>query len=143
MIGNGVTSVTIEVSRSGLTAARQEEMLNIYTGDPHYRHLQVPITLMKANRLEVSATPERIELTGSGSQLVRLRAAGDKTVRIEKAECDHPGVKCTWASGPGNDATLRISVDAAQFTTAAATVHVRLTEPSAMTLNIPVAVRKE
>jgi hypothetical protein len=140
--GNGVTKVTLQVSRSALTAARQEETLNIYTDDPNYRHLQVPITLVKANRAELTASPDRLELTG-GSKLVRLRASGDKAVRIEKATADHPALKCTWAPGPGNDATLKVSVDAAQFTAANAVVRVVLTEPAGQTIEIPVVLRKE
>jgi hypothetical protein len=142
-LGNGVTKVMLEVSQSALTAARQEETLNIYTDDPNYRQLQVPITLLKADRADVSATPDKIELSGPGSQLVRLRASGNKAVRIEKADADHPAVKCTWAPGPGNDATLKISVDATLLTSASATVRVRLTEPSAQTLTILVALRRE
>jgi Protein of unknown function (DUF1573) len=144
-LGNGVTKVTLEVSRSALTAARQEETLNIYTDDPDYRHLQVPITLMRASRPDVSATPDRIEISGSGSQLVRLRASGDNAVRIEKADVDHAALKCTWASGPGADATLKISVDGALLTTprALGSVRVRLLEPAAQTLTITVVLRKE
>jgi hypothetical protein len=137
----GVTKIVLEVSRDSLTAPRQEETLNIFTDDPDYRQMQVPITLVKAIRAEVTATPDRVEI-GASSQLVRLRAAGDKAVRIASVEADHPAVKCTWAAGPGNDATLKISVDAAQFTAPTASVRVHLIEPSRMTLTIPVARAK-
>jgi hypothetical protein len=141
----GVTKVTLEVSRAALTANRQEESLNIYADDPAYRQLQVPITLIRANRAEVTATPARVELTGSGSQLIRLRAVGDKAVRVEKADADHPAIKCTWAAGPGDDATLKISVDAGQLTAPSvlASVRVRLSEPAGQTVAISVALRKE
>ena len=141
--GKGVTKVFLEVSRSALTATRQEEMINIYTNDASYLHLQVPITLMKANRVEVSATPARVEIVGAGSQLVRLRALGDQAVRIEKVDIDQPGVKCTWAAGPGKDATLRIAVDAAQVTAAKANVRVQLLEPTPTVITIPVVLHKE
>jgi hypothetical protein len=142
---DGATKVVLEVARSGLTAATQEEMLNIYTDDPHYRHLQVPITLTKAQRAEVSATPSMVEVTGSGSQLVRLRGAGEQMVRIERADADHPALKCTWAAGPGNDATLKIVVNAALLSTpnALASVRVQLAAPAGATLTIPIDLRKE
>jgi hypothetical protein len=108
---NGVTKAIIEVSGAALAAARQEEMLNIYTDDPYYRHLQVPITLTKANRPAVSASPDKVELVGGGSVLVRLRSSNDQAVRVESAVADHPFVRCTWAAGPGNDATLKIALD--------------------------------
>lgn len=139
----GVTKITLEVSRADLTSSRHEETLNIYSDDPDYRHLQVPITLIKTNRNEVSATPDKIEISGSGAQLVRLRAAGDKTVRIESAEADHAAIKCTWAAGPGNDATLKINVNAAQLTATTARVRIQVAEPSPMTITIPVIIRKD
>ncbi len=141
--GNGVTTVMLEVTRAALTAARQEEMLTIHTDDPHYRILQVPITLTKANGQRVTVTPERVELRGAGSKLVRLRAAGDQPVRIERVDADHPALKCTWAAGPDNDATLKISVAGLQPTTiTATTVRVRLAQPAA-TLTIPITLHME
>jgi hypothetical protein len=137
----GVTKVILEVSRSALTAPRQEETLSIYTDDPNYRQLQVPITLIKANRPEVTATPDKVEIIGVGSQLVRLRAAGDKTVRIQKAEADQPLVNCTWAAGPGNDATLKIS--AASQHAGVASVRVQLAQPAGEIVSVPVVLRKE
>jgi hypothetical protein len=137
----GVTKVILEVSRSTLTASRQEETLNIYTNDPNYRQLQVPITLSQANRAKVSATPDKVEIIGAGSQLVRLRAAGDKTVRIQKAEADQPLVHCTWAMGPGNDATLKIS--AASPHVGVVNVRVQLAEPAGEIVSVPVVLRKE
>jgi hypothetical protein len=142
---DGVTRVTLEVSAAGLTAARQEETLNIYTDDPYYRELQVPITLMKATRPAVSATPAKVEIVGPGSQLVRLRGTGDKAVRIDMAKANNPGIKCTWAAGPGNDATLKISADATAWLPVSALpcVLIHLAEPAGATLVIPVVLRKE
>jgi len=137
----GVTKVILEVSRSALTASRQEETLNIYTDDPNYRQLQVPITLSKANPAKVSATPDKVEIIGAGSQLVRLRAAGDKTVRIQKAEADQPLVHCTWAMGPGNDATLKIS--AASPRVGVVSVRVQLAQPAGEIVSVPVVLREE
>ncbi len=140
---NGVTRVLLEVSAAALTAARQEEILSVYIDDPFYRELQVPITLTKANRPAVTATPEQVEIVGPGSQIVRLRGNGDEAVRIDRAEASQPGIKCTWAAGPGNDATLKISAaDDASFSTPAR-VLVHLATPAGATVVIPVALRKD
>lgn len=139
---DGVTKVFLEVSRSALTAARQEETLNIYTDDPHYRHLQVPITLMKADRPDVSATPAKVEINGAGSQMVRLRAVGEQAVRIEKIDADHPAIKCTWAPGPGNDATLKIAADAWRLPAADVAARVRV-QVGTTALTIPVLLRRD
>jgi hypothetical protein len=140
---NGVTRVLLEVSAIALTAARQEETLSIYFDDPFYRELQVPITLVKANRPTLTASPQQVEIVGAGSQLVRLRGNGDMPVRIDKAEANQPGIKCTWAAGPGNDATLKISTDATAGFTTPARVLVHLAEPAGATVVIPVMLRKE
>jgi len=144
-LGAGVTKIVIEVSRAAMTAARQGETLDIYTDDPAYPHLQVPITLTMASRADVTATPANVELVGSGSQLVRLRGAGGQVVRIHKAQSDHAAIQCTWAAGPGNEATLKVRVDAGLLATANASAEVRvvLAEPAGATLAIPVQVRKE
>lgn len=141
----GMTKVIVEVSAADLTRPRQEGMLSIVTDDPDYRQLQIPITLTKAVRADVTATPERVEILGNGSQLVRLRGAGDRALRLENIESDHPAIKCVWASGPGNDATIKIIADATKLTSPSATtmVRVRLTEPAGASVTIPVVVRKE
>lgn len=147
---NGVTRVMLEVSAAALTAGRQEETLNIYLDDPYYRELQVPITLVKAVRPTVSASPAQVEIIGVGSQLVRLRGNGDQAVRIAKAAANNAGIKCTWAAGPGNDATLKISADATagllssmRSPSTLPSVVVYLAEPAGATLTIPLLLRKE
>lgn len=139
--GDGVTRVALDVDGNALSTARHDEILAIYTDDPYYRELQVPITLMKTDRADVTASPAKAEIVGSGVQLIRLRAAGEKTVRIADADSDHTGIKCTWAAGPGNDATLKIS--AAATATQAAVVRVRLSEPAGAVVTIPVTLRKD
>jgi hypothetical protein len=143
--GAGVTKIILEVSRSAMTAARQEETVNIYTNDPAYDHLQVPITLTKASRADVTATPEKVELVGASSQLVRLRGAGGQVVRIQKAHADHAAIECTWAAGPGSEATLKIRVNPGLLPTARASAEVRVefAEPAGVTLTIPVQVGTE
>lgn len=137
--GAGVTVVALEVRGADLTRPRQEETLNIYTDDPNYRHLQVPITLMKAERAAVTATPTLVEIAGVSSEVVRLRGSGAQPVRVERIEADHPGLRCTWAAGPGNDATLRIAqTGAATDAQTAVRVHI-----GATVLTIPVTLRKE
>ena len=128
-----------------MTADRQEETLNLYTDDPAYPHLQVPITLMQSIRAAMTATPEKVELIGAGSQLVRLRGANGQVVRIEKAVSDHPAITCTWAAGPGNESTLKIRVNPALLATPGASTEVRIqfVEPAGTTLSIPVRMKKE
>lgn len=142
--GNGATKVILEVKREELTASRQEVTLNIYTNDPVYQHLQIPVVLMKAGRSAVTATPNPVEFRGASvsSKLVRLRAANDQVVRIEHVEADQPGLKCAWSPGPGNDATVKITTHG-QPAAQSGSVRVRLTEPSGQVITIPVVMRPE
>lgn len=142
----GVTRVVLEVKAADLPAGRTEEMLAIYLDDPFYRQLEVPITLVKAVRPAVTAAPERVEVACPGAQLVRLRADGARPVRIEKIDVNNAGIKCTWAAGPGNDATLKISADATARFLAPSTpprVLVHLAEPAGAMVEIPVALRQD
>jgi hypothetical protein len=139
--GNGITRIALDINGNALSTARHDALLTIYTDDPYYRELQVPITLMRAARADVTASPAKAEIVGSGVQLVRLRSAGDKAVRIADADSDHAGIKCSWAAGPGNDATLKISATAAA--SQAAIVRVRLSEPAGAVVTIPVTLRKD
>jgi hypothetical protein len=63
-------------------------------------------------------------------------------VRIEKVDADHPAVTCTFAAGPGNDATLKISVDASKLDGAPARVRVHLAQPTGVVI-IPVTAQKQ
>ncbi len=139
---NGVTKAILEVSGAALGAGRQEEMLNIYTDDPYYRHLQVPITLTKVNRPAVSAAPDKVEFFNGGSLLVRLRSLNDQPVRVDSAVADHPFIRCTWAAGPGNDATLKITFDADKHSPPDGATQVRV-RVGGTVVTIPVALHKE
>ena len=140
--GGGVTKIILEASGAGIEPGRYDEMLNIYTTDPLYGHLQVPVTLTRAPKTAVLATPDRVVLTLEGgrpaSALVRLRPRGEKPVVVERVEAEDPAVACTWAAGPGTGATLRLEVRSARALTT--TVRVHLTGPLQETLVIPVRV---
>ncbi|MCI0376660.1 MAG: DUF1573 domain-containing protein [Gemmataceae bacterium] len=111
-LGGGVTKIVLEANAADLTPGRHDELLSIYTSDPEYGHLQIPLTLTRLSAALVQAVPQRVELRGqNASQLVRLRPRGAETVVVEKIEADHPAIVCTWAAGPGTSATVRLRVE--------------------------------
>ena len=123
-----------------------EEMLRICTSDPLYSELKVPFTIFKRSRRLVSAAPASVVLSESADQplparIVRLSAADDGEVQIARIESDHPAVHCTWAQGPGHQATLKLRVDRKQIPgdRLRAFVHVHLSHPAAEILTIPVS----
>ncbi len=141
-----VTTIAFEVDRANLQAKRNEETLDIYTDDPGHRHLQIPLTLIAAPKTPaVRAVPERVQLDAAkaNSQLVRLRGTADRALRLDKAIPDHPALRCTWAAGPGNDATLRIALDPAKAGDATiASVRISFDEPAGTSLTIPVTLQR-
>ena len=124
---------------------RHEEAVAIYTGDPEYRALTVPVTIVKRSRERLSAAPREVTLTAAAGQslparIVQVRDPQDRPVVIDSVTADDPAVTCRWASGPGNAATLRIQVDRGRihgdhFQTA---VHIRTKSPQGESITIPV-----
>lgn len=140
-----ITTIAFEVDRSNLAMARNEETLDIYTDDPNHRHLQIPLTLTAtAKGLSVRAVPGQVQLdaTMADSQLIRLRGVNNQMVRVEKAMADHPALRCTFAAGPGNDATLKVVIDPAKVGDATnGVVRVFLSEPAGAIVTIPVSIK--
>jgi hypothetical protein len=124
---------------------KQEAVLHLVTDDPQYRDLRVPLTLLKRPRLHVRAAPAEVTFASVGldaqpERLVRLAAVDGRRVVVEAVQADDPAVSCRWEPGPGDAATLLLSLDRSKLSGAElhATVRVRLTGPAAETLTIPV-----
>ena len=141
--GGWERTVRVEVLE-GYPGGRHEETLQIFTADPDYPELRVPVTVVRKPRHAVRASPEAITLEAEGSRplpsrLVLLRGSGAAVV-VEKVEADDPAVRCRWAAGPGQDATLRVEVDRARVGPGGlhAAVRVRLGGPRPETVTVPV-----
>ena len=142
--GHTIYTIQLEVAPD-FPEGRHDETLSIYTTDGDFRELRVPVTVIKKQHLTVSATPDNIALTGAKEQplpssLVRLRGPDDEAIQIERVEADHPAIRCTWAMGPNNMATVKIAFDRSKIDGdgVQSAVHVYVTKPSAQTLTIPV-----
>jgi hypothetical protein len=141
--GRKVVAVRVDVL-PGFPPGRHDETLQIFTPDPAYPELRVPVTVVKQLQATVSAAPAEVTLTaGAGplpARVVLLRGAGGQDVAIERAECDDPAVRCTWAKGPGEMATLRVQVDRAGVSAGGlhAAVRVRLSSPAGSEVTVPV-----
>lgn len=134
--GRKVVPVRVEVE-TGFPEGRHDETLQIFTSDPEYPELRVPVTIVKRSRTLVGATPAEVLLRASGSgalpaKVVLLRGAEGQEVAIDRVESDNASVRCTWAKGPGRMSTLRVQVDRAAVTSDGlhATLRVRLAQPA-------------
>lgn len=142
--GNGVTRVLLDVSGRALQPGRHDLTLILYTDDPQYRELQVPITVTRGGDGLVTATPRAVQVRSAGvsSQLVRLRG-GTQQLIVESATCDDPAIGCTWANAPDSGVVLKIRVDAVALRERRADVRVQLGGAAPQTLTIPVVVETE
>lgn len=66
-----------------------------------------------------------------------MRSADGKPVRVEKAECDVPGVAVKWSPGASPVAALRVTVAAGQG--GSARVRVTFAEPAGHEVVVPVS----
>jgi hypothetical protein len=142
--GIGNFAVKLDVL-PGFPEGRHEETLQIFSSDPEYPELRVPVTVIKQSRAAVCPTPSEVSLRDNGGPLpgriVRLRGAQGKVVVVERVECEDPAVQCTWASGPGDMATLRVQVDRTKVSATAGlntTLVVRLASPAGQEVLVPI-----
>jgi hypothetical protein len=143
--GNWARAVHVEVLADH-PEGRHEENLLVATADPAYPELRIPLTVVRRPRHGVTATPEAVTLSAEAgkalpARVVLLRGPGDAEVEVEGVEADDPAVRCQWAKGPGRMATLRVQVDGKRLAGGGAlqsAVRVRLNQPRAETLTIPV-----
>ncbi|HXG13058.1 MAG TPA: DUF1573 domain-containing protein [Gemmataceae bacterium] len=140
--GHWVRRIRLEVS-ADYPEGRHEETLNIFTDDPLYRDLKVPVTVVKRSRPRVTAVPAAVELTAAvPSCRVRLRDSQNQAVVVERITADDPAIACQWAPGPDTEATLKVRVDCARLSggNLRSAIRVHLSRPVRETVVIPVRV---
>lgn len=124
---------------------RHDEVLALYTDDPDYPELKVPVTILKRLPQRFSATPAEVSLTAPAGQpipsrIVLIRDKDNESVTVDRVVADDPAIACRWAPGPNTMATVKITVDRRRLygSSLHSAVHVHLSKPVAETLTIPV-----
>jgi len=122
--------VTVEVAQAGgmpraqgvvvklsatAPAGHRDELVVLYTDDPAYPELRVPVRVLKRAAGTVIATPDAVSARFAPGQtevsvLVQLRAPDGKAFAIAGAECDRPGVQVKHSTGSAALATVRVTV---------------------------------
>jgi len=145
--GHQVRKMRLVVA-SDYPEGRHDEILGIYTDDPSYRELKVPVTVIKQGRQRLVATPDEVRLEAPRGQpipsrIVLLRDRQDQQVEIESINADHPAIKCQWAKGPGVMSTVKVQIDYRQLTaeTLQSAVHIHCSKPLPLTMTIPVDMK--
>jgi hypothetical protein len=144
--GQLVRTIQLQVA-DDFPDGRHEETLVIYTDDPLYRELKVPITVVKHVRQRITASPDVVTWTVPRGQaipakIVRIHDSQDRTIEIERLTPSDQAISCTWARGPGANATLRVTVDQAKLTRdeLRGSIEIKISKPTAETVTIPVTV---
>jgi hypothetical protein len=144
--GHSTHIIHLEIG-DGFTEGRHEEALDIVTDDATYGTLRVPVVITKKLRQRVAAAPDSVKIRAAAGQplpsrILLLRDSENEQVVIERIAADHPALQCKWASGPGNAATVRISMDRTGLATdrLQANVHIILSKPVSQTMVIPVTL---
>ncbi len=144
--GHLVNKVQLMIGND-IAEGRHEELVSLFTNDPDYREIKVPVTIVKRPRQRLSATPSRIELPlhpgeSLPARMVLIRDRENQEVEVEAVSADSPAITCRWAKGPGAMTTLRIRVDRDQIqdSTWESTVRVQVVKPTRQTLLVPVII---
>jgi hypothetical protein len=141
--GREMSAIRLDVL-PGFPEGRHDEALQIFSSDPEYPELRVPVTVVKQSRAAVSATPAEVTMSLLAgplpARMVRLRGAEGQTVEVERVTSDDPAVRCTSAKGPGEMATLRIQIDRARVppTGLHTALVVHLSSPAGVEVTVPV-----
>jgi hypothetical protein len=136
-------SVVVKVAANA-PAGHRDEVVVLYTDDPAYPELRVPVRVLKRAAGGVTATPAAVQVRlapgqSESSALVQLRSPDGKAVGVSGAESDMPGVRVKWSAGRGPVATVRVTVpEAVAAKPGRCTVRVRLSEPGGE-VSIPVS----
>jgi hypothetical protein len=143
--GRTVYTIQLDVAPD-FPEGRHDETLFIFTNDADFRELKVPVTVFKKLRRSFAVTPESVSVTAAKGQpppscLVRLRGPDGDVIEIERVEADHPAIRCTWAVGPNNLATVKVTFDRDRIDgeTLQSAIHVHIAKPAPQTLTIPVS----
>jgi hypothetical protein len=144
--GRPIQVIRLEV-RADYPEGSRDETVTIYTDDPAYRELRVPVTVAKPAKQRISATPPEVRLTAPPGQpipsrIILLRDADDQPVILEKITADDPALKFRWAEGPGAMTTVKVQVDAGQLRDGKlqGVLHVQVRQPVPQTIHVPVTI---
>jgi hypothetical protein len=138
-------TISVEVLAT-MPEGRHDDVIRLMTGDAWSSDLSVPFTVVKRSPGQVDASPATLAVMAQGnapvaSRIVLLSTCDEKPVVIERVECSHPFLHCTWAQGPGERATLRVQFDHETMPvekSCEASVRVHVREPMPQVVNIPV-----
>lgn len=144
--GASLQQIVVQIPES-LKAGKYQAWISLTSNDTAYSDMKIPMTIVKREKGLVQAAPAKLFLEGIASiplpsRIIRLSSQGSGNVLIEKVETNHPAVRCTWAHGPGEDATIRLLLDEKKLPAGQTTaeVQVKIRDGIQPLLMIPVSI---
>jgi hypothetical protein len=144
---DGLWTIPIQLRFDGqVPDGQHQDTICIVTGDPAYPELRVPVTIVKETASQVTIAPDSVEIHAQAGQplpskIVMLRTSGTVPIDVANLTADHPAIHCTYAPGPENNATLKVTIDRQRIQgDLFATLQIHLRSPSTETLVLPVKV---
>jgi hypothetical protein len=142
-------TISLEVLPS-MPEGRHDDMIRLMTGDAWSSDLSVPFTVVKRSPGRVEASPSTLAVMVQGeaalpSRIVLLSSGEGKPVVIENVDTSHSFIRCTWAQGPGERATIRVVFDRDKMPVGQsfdASIYVHVREPMQQVVTIPVHVTR-
>jgi hypothetical protein len=135
--------VTLQV-KDTLPPGVHQEMLAIYTDDPDYPELRVPVTVNRRGKSGITVAPGAVSFEvargeEAPSRLVLIRGGSEEAVQIDKIEVDDQAIYCRKEPGPNNTTGLRVTVDASKVgTVLRGAVRIHIKEPNPLVVTVPV-----
>ena len=133
------------VVEPGLPPGKHEAMLDIYTSDSRYPHVQAPFTLINKTGDEIFFSPREVEIRGQAgrplpSQLVVLRPGARKSLQIDSIKADNPAITARWAANAEGVVAVRVQIDFKQVQGSElnSVLHIAVTGAKPEVLDIPV-----
>ena len=127
---------------------RRDEVLSIFTNDPDYRELRVPVTLIKRSSQEIHVSPRELSIQSAAgqpipSQRLLVRRRDGLPVQIDKVETSDSLLQVRWAQGAHGAATVKVKVESDRLGPGdfKATIHIHVSQPAPDVILVPVTVR--
>lgn len=147
--GHWIGTIRVDVPAE-IVEGRHEEILTIFTSDPAYREIKVPVTIVKTKTGGVTVSPPELRWNISPGQpvppkLVRVRANGEGSVTVEEVKADHPAIRCRWANGTDGTATVRVEVEDRHLATTEVQtkIMVRVRGTTSEEIQIPLQIHRD
>jgi hypothetical protein len=127
----------------GCPAGEHDATVSLWTDDPEYREIRLPVLVVRRAPQQVTVFPEELIFEPvadrPSSQMIQLRSRQHQPVRIAEVDSDHPALRWKYPEQASRSSAVRISLEpAVAGPSGQALLRIRLAEPVVETILVPV-----